>query len=543
MTRNSIAAPSPTVKSDSVLSGPESLPVYSGDWTWIQAAHLLRRMSFAPTYSEIKQSVEDGLEKTIEKLFAPQPEPELPINYYFKDDPEVPIGETWIGKKFTPRINGLLNARNASLEAWIMGLYLDKPVNVLEKLVLFWHNHLVVSLITPPNPKWDYYSLLRKYALGDFKALMKEITINSAMLIYLNGDQNTAKSPNENYARELLELFTIGKGPLIGPGDYTNYTENDIQEIARALTGWGINRRDDKVTFSERKHDTGTKQLSEHFGNATIPNLGEEEYKKVIDIIFEQDEVARFISRQLYIWYVSSNISESVERDVIEPMAQILRKNEYHIEPVLRALCQSEHFFSACNLGNMIKSPIDYTAMLFRTGNVDLPDNLLEKYPYWFAFSRAVNRLDQRPFYLPSVAGWQAYYQEPVYYRYWLSSVSLTQRHDLTSQLVRRRLRGRGLRNAGMDLLGLIAVFDHPEDPNALIRQLSLLFMPFALTDEQYDFLKTDILIPGLPDYEWTEEYGNFIDNPKDENLRKAVLSRLESLMEVMFGMAENQLM
>ncbi len=516
---------------------------FAGEWNWENAAHLLKRSSFGPTYEEIQQSVVDGLDKTINNLFAPQPEPDLPINFYFKNDPEVPIGETWVGKPTTRDVKGLIPARNASLSAWSIGLMYDKPMNVLEKLILFWHNHLVVSNIFGPESKLQYLGVLRKYALGDFKQMVKDITISPAMLEYLNGNENTAKSPNENYAREVLELFTIGKGPIIAPGDYTNYTENDIQEIARAFTGWKFVPRRGTVTFLSRNHDTGTKQLSEHFNNAVIPNLGDKEYEKVIDIIFEQEEVSRFIVRQLYIWYVNSDISSDIEISIIEPLAQIFRDNDYHVEPVLKALFKSAHFYASCNKGVMVKSPIDYVLMTLRTGRLTEQQDILRKYNIWAAISRVLRSMEQMMFFLPSVAGWQAYYQEPVYYRYWISSVSLSLRDEFMKAVVQRKLRGRGLKDMGLELLDLIALFENPDNPDELLRALSQLFMPFELTDEQIAFLKTEILIPGLPDYEWTEEYGNYLDDPTNEDLRNAVLGRLQAVVSVMLSMPENQLM
>ena len=137
---------------------------------------------------------------------------------------------------------------------------------------------------------------------GNFRELTKQITVNAAMLHFLNGNKNEVNSPNENYARELLELFTIGKGDLVGPGDYTNYTEQDIAAFAKALTGWTAWTDGNDPAEFERwwsSHDTSTKQLSHRFGSQTIENAGAEEYKRVVDIIFEKDEVAYHICRRL----------------------------------------------------------------------------------------------------------------------------------------------------------------------------------------------------------------------------------------------------
>jgi len=529
------------VKSQNLTIEDNGLNVYTGEWTWKQAAHLLRRATFGPQYEHIKTSVQIGLQKSIEILFSTPQDPGVPINYYFQNDPGVPVGETWVGKKITPNIQGLIPARNKSLSAWIIKLMLNETPNVLEKLVLFWHNHLVVSNLFNPDYKYSYYLLLRKYALGNFKELMKKMTIEPAMLLYLNGNENTAQAPNENYAREVLELFTIGKGPLVGDGDYTNYTEQDVVELARALSGWTV--RKGQAYFRSNKHDKGQKQLSHRFNNTVIDNLGKEEYKKVIDIIFEQVEVSRFISRQLYIWYVNYNIDEEVENKIIEPMAKLIRDNNYKIEPALKALLTSDHFFNECNHGEMIKSPIDFTISLFKTGYTPkLTDEISQYVLANYLNARVFRNLEQLCFFIPSVAGWKAYYQEPVFYRYWLSSVTLPLRKMVVNALIDKKVKIKDNR-LGLDLLGLVEKFDSPENPDLLLKSLTDFFIPYDLTDEQYDFLKTQILIPGLPDYEWTEEYNEYKDNPDDTSKANAINKKLQKVCKVLLNLPENQLM
>ncbi len=522
---------------------PPALEPYTGAWTAAEAAHLLRRVGFGPTYEEIQWSVSVGLNATLDTLFEKRPEPTPPINYYFNDDPLVPVGETWIDKEITRGVRGLITARNRSLMAWLVGYFLDGPIHVEPKLTLFWHNLLVVANIANPHIRWIYWTMLRENALGNYRTLIKKVTIDPAMLFYLNGNENTAQSPNENYARELLELFTIGKGPLAGPGDYTNYTEQDIQEIARALTGWRVNGRQYRSIFVSRRHDKGVKRLSHRFGNAKIPNLEEKEYERVVDIIFEQEEVSRFIVRKLYRWYVHYDITEEVEKQVIEPLASLLRQEDYAIEPVLRTLFGSAHFYDSCVRGVMVRSPMDYLFTLLRTGEVPMPEKRIEKYFVWERIGLFLIREEQFPFRHPSVAGWPAYYQEPVYYRIWLSSVSLPNRKTWTDNLVDGRYRFRRRYKIGMDLLGIVHRFSAPEDPDRLIEELNTLFLPYPLTDAQRQYLKKEVLLPGLPDYEWTVEWDQYKSNPDDENARMAVLNRLRALMKVMLNMPEHQLM
>lgn len=521
---------------------PTALTPYSGEWTWKQASHLLRRSLLGPTFEQISDSVSIGIEDTINTLFTIKDITDLPINYYFENDPEVPVGETWIGKKVTQGVQGLIPARNSSLSAWIINRFLDKEVSIQNKMLLFWHNHLVISNIFSPSVKYEYIKIIYKYLLGDFKKFVKRITITPAMLQYLNGNENSAVAPNENYGRELMELFTIGKGPLVGDGDYTNYTEQDVVEFSRALSGWVV--RKGNAEYKSNRHDKGVKNLSHRFGNQTIGNLEENEYKKVVDIIFEQEEVSNFICRQLYIWFANFEITDDVELNVIKPMAKILRDNNYVIEPVVKALLMSEHFYSECITGAMIKSPMDHTFTLIKTGNFPIPDDdILLKYRFSnFIERRVLRKNEQFLFGLPSVAGWPAYYQEPVFYKIWLSSVTLPLRKDFVYTVLTKKIKV-GSKKYELDLLGLVSKFEEPEDPNFLLKSLTNLFLSYDLTPEQYEYLKTKVLLPGLPDYEWTVEYNDYKNNPDDKNKSKPILNKLRDVLSIIFNLAEFQMM
>jgi len=183
------------------------------------------------------QAVEEGMANTIERLFGPTPTLTPPIYYDFALDPAVPLGQSWIND-LPAAVTGISGARKRSYLSWQYQAMRDTRMHIIEKLSLFWHNHFVVSGTSRGRQLYTYQQILRRNAFGNFKTFVEEITVNSSMLQYLNGTQNQKNGPNENYARELLELFTLGKGPTVGPGDYTHYTEEDIIQIAKALTGW-----------------------------------------------------------------------------------------------------------------------------------------------------------------------------------------------------------------------------------------------------------------------------------------------------------------
>jgi uncharacterized protein (DUF1800 family) len=523
-----------------------SLLPYSGSWTTQQAAHLLRRTTFGPSISQIQQATQIGLDNTIALLFNPQPLPEPPLNPNNQNDPNVPVGDTWINAPYLATVN-LQGYRNTSLRAWNFSLILSEGISIRGKMTLFWHNHFAINNINDPKFVYKYITLLRSSALGNFRQLVKEVTIDPAMLRFLNGNQNTRNAPNENYARELLELFTLGKGPAVGPGDYTTFTEQDVLQIARVLTGWRDRGFNSVVAgtpvesfFLNSAHDTGTKQLSHRFNNAAVTNQGADEYAFLIDLIFQKEEVAYFIARKLYRWFVYYVIDEPTEAMVIEPMAQLLINNNYEIRPALEALLRSEHFFDSLNKGPMIKNPLDFVAGTLKQFNITFSPLLNRKYNAWNSLFRLTIPMQMEYFNPPDVAGWKAYYQEPVFYRTWINSATLAPRMAFVRQLATTGYVYNTVRHV-INVLELVESLSDPTDPNTLIGDLAAWLYPQALSAGQLAYLK-EVLIPGLPDYEWTIEYNDYLSNPADAELRMAVESKLRDLMVAMLSMPEYHL-
>jgi uncharacterized protein (DUF1800 family) len=262
-----------------------TLAPYTGPWGYDQAAHLLRRCLFGPTRAEFLAAAGSSLATVLNGLLAAPAAPAPPLNVSATDT-SVAIGQPWTAETFSQTFEG---PRRTSLRDWWLGQQLNQGVTLTEKMTLFWHNHFVVELsdINDARMGYEYCRLLRQHALGNVKQLTKDVTVTPAMLRYLNGNQSTAGAPNENYGRELLELFTVGKGPLIGPGNYTNYTEADVQAAARVLTGW----RDQATPpvgsyFTASRHDNTAKVFSAAFGNASIAPNGSTEYQDLINLIF-----------------------------------------------------------------------------------------------------------------------------------------------------------------------------------------------------------------------------------------------------------------
>ena len=196
-----------TKASTTVTTLNTGLEPFAGEWTFEQAAHLLRRATFGPSVDHIKEAVANGLDATIEQLFADLDLPAPPINFDEEEDPHVPIGQTWITAPYNDNKN-VKPYRWRSFRAWIVMNIVEEGISIREKMTLFWHNHFAVNNVNDPRFIYRYFNLLRSNAWGNFKDLVKDMTIEPAMLRFLNGNQNTESAPNENYARELLELFT-----------------------------------------------------------------------------------------------------------------------------------------------------------------------------------------------------------------------------------------------------------------------------------------------------------------------------------------------
>ena len=518
-----------------------TLTSYTGPWGYAQAAHLLRRSLFGPSRSEILTAAGSNLTAVLDGLLVVPTAPAPPLNVSAIDT-SVPIGQTWTTQVFDPTLEGV---RHPSLRNWWMGQLLGQGTSLTEKMMLFWHNHFVVEINkVQTDTGYEYCRLLRQHALGNVKQLAKDVTVTPAMLRYLNGNQSTAGAPNENYGRELLELFTVGKGPLIGPGNYTNYTEADVQAAARVLTGWRDQGAPVSSYFTASRHDTTTKVFSSAFGNASIAGNGAAEYQDLINLIFQQAETARFLVRKLYRWFVYYVIDAQTETDIIQPLATLLVQNSFAIAPVLRALLGSEHFFDAVNVGCIIKSPLDFTVGLHRQMEVVFPpaSNPVVQYGMWSYLNELTYVQQQSLGDPPNVAGWAAYYQTPQYHELWINAVTLPRRNQTTDLFI-----GVGYARGGakivIDPVALVLALPAAtaSDCNLLIAEFVQLMSPIALTVTQVAFLKA-ALLPGLPDFEWTVEWQQYMAVPTNTAKKAAVATKLQAMLRALMGLAEYHL-
>lgn len=533
--------PAPDVEGGGEVS--LSLTPYTGPWTKWQAAHLLRRTVFGPTKQQIDLAVANGMNATVAQLLT-MPVQTEPLTYT-TDDGVTSIGQTWVNS-FLPTTGQqeAILARFGSLFGWISQNMFATHTSIQEKMTLFWQNHFAAVHDNEPRMAYDYIMLLRNNCLGNFRQLIKDMTIDPQMLIFLNGATNNKFSPNENYARELFELYTIGKGPQIAPGDYTHYTEQDIFEAAKVLTGWTIENYNATSgslvsnVYFEILHDDTTKTFSEKFNNTVITPNGANEYADLINMIFQQDEVARHICRKLYRWFVNYDLTATVEATVIQDMANMLIANDYEIQPVMDMLLKSQHFYDIALRGTIIKNPVEFfTSMYKSTGtvmNFDVPTTYQMHNGFWFG----MDNIGMHYFAPPQVAGWTAYYQQPAFSQMWINSAMIKRRYEFSLFTIYAGINANG-QDFPIAALDFLNNMPFPADPVEVINELEILFCCKPLSTAQKNYLRTTILCAGFPDFVWTQEYNNYLANPSNQSQLNLIQNQIRSTLLTMMKMPE----
>jgi uncharacterized protein (DUF1800 family) len=512
------------------------LSVYASPLDTRRAAHLLRRATFGASPERIREFTGLTAEAAAQRLLADQPAPPPPL------DPTT--RQTFVNLAFSNTEQGRWQNY---VKGWWMARMQQADSAAIEKMTAFWQNHFVVSFSVVNDARfvYRYLALLRQHALGNFRTLLIEVTKDPAMLRYLNGNSNTAGRVNENYARELQELFSIGRG---------NYTEADVRAAARVLTGWrdlyyrNEQRADIAVEFRPAQHDTTNKTFSASYQNTVIrgrtgPNAGNEELADLIDMILRQPEAARFICRKLYRWFVNHDITPAIEMGFIEPLAQVFRQSGYEIKPVLAALFASTHFYDESVRGAVIKSPFDLTLGTLQFFGVSMPDMAQQPaafYEYTDHLRRRNREQQQDVLDQPTVFGYPAYY-ETDYYKVWINATTLSMRGYFGDTLVNGTFRAGG-RAITFNSLEFVKRLPAPSDAVKLVDDICATLMAVDLTRQQKNFLIDQVLIPGLPRYEWTYEWQGHTSDPNNAAKRMSLKMKLDNLFRFLFRMAEYQM-
>lgn len=374
-------------------------PVGDGEWNLRWAAHLYRRAAFgfpstsadATAWGSLQGAVKKGRQACIDQLLAGG-DGQNAFNDLMDE-----LGAQ-IANREVPRFR---DPQREKLQGWWLYRMYYTPHPLLERCTLMWHNHFATSIAKVGKSRMMYEQnlLLRKHALGRFQPMLSGISHNPAMLVWLDSNSNIKGRPNENYAREIMELFSLG---------VRNYTEQDIREVARAFTGWGATGG--QFVFNKSLHDDGQKTFLGETGNFD----GDD----VVRIIMKQSAVGRHIARRMFREFVSE--AEEPSEELLEPLAEQLRKSDYDIKACMETILRSRVFNSEHAYRMRIKSPVEFVIGLTRSFDANVSMERLAK---------SMDGLGQTLFAPPNVKGWDGG-------RAWLNSATLLARHNLAAKLV-----------------------------------------------------------------------------------------------------------
>jgi len=434
-------------------------------WDADAARHILSRSLFGFT----KSDVTFALTKTLDDFVD---------NFLLKDLAE-PSAPKYSGADWVNLPNNTANQTNytnwfRSMVYWWFDLMLNQGYSLREKMVLFLHNHFVSEYGAFQIPQFMYIQnkLFRQYAFGNLIDLTKKVTIDPAMLIYLNGNVSTKTAPNENYARELQELFTIGIG---------NYTEEDIKQMAKALTGWTVDGTNLISVFNTSRADTGLKTI---YGKTANYN-----YDTAVSLIFSEKPIAasEFLCKKLYkeFAYYEPNAA------YVTQLAAVMRSNNFNLKPVLSTMLKSEYFHSADIRGARIKPPVEFLLaalkqlnISFSTANQDLQNYV----------RTTADSLQQTLFNPPDVRGWEGQ-------RKWISTNTYPARNSYTDSLVA----GKKINNITykLDALTYARSYSSSEQAVQFIEDVTKQLIQFPLSQARKDSLLS-IMLDGSAVYDWS---------------------------------------
>ena len=358
-------------------------------WNSKKVAHLHRRAGFGASWSELRRDLEEGPEASVARFLSPRPES---------------ARETAVSDALRSNVGKRLDY----LSAWWLHRILWGNDPLREKMTLFWHDHFATShrKVGDVASMGAQNDLFRRHALGRFGELLRDVTGDPAMLLWLDGGQSRAEAPNENYAREFLELFTLGAG---------HYTEQDIRAAARAFVGWRPWPRGAEYTF---RFDRDLRDAGE---KVFLSRVGAWDASGVVEVTLEHPEAARFLCRKLDRFFVSE--LDPPTDDVIDGLAEELRDHEYSIAHVVGVILRSRRFYSERAHRRRVRSPVEWSAGMLRHLDVPRADVRL------LSMVETCARQGQELFRPPSVKGWE-------WGSAWLGSAAMIERANWMSWVV-----------------------------------------------------------------------------------------------------------
>jgi hypothetical protein len=373
-------------------------PSAANPWDLKKAGHLFRRAGFGASLAELETAVRNGPERTIDALLSEQPDPAG--------------DEVWTVLSRTIRSNN----NGQQLPALWLYRMLYSPNPLREKVTLFWHNHFATSNLKVRNPGYmlGQYELLRRHALGSFRTMLQEMSTDLAMMVWLDTIESRRGQPNENYARELMELFSLGINNLRRP-DQRNYTEQDVREAARAFTGWTI--ENNQAVFKPAQHDDGPRTV--------LGQTGRWRADDIVRICLEQEAASYFIVSKVFRQFVSETLPATPA--LLEPLARRFRDGNYNFGGLIEQVLRSNLFFAQQAYRTKIKSPVNFALEIVR-GLEGQRQAAGGRRIGTTELANAMEGLGQRLFHPPSVAGWDGG-------RAWLNGQTFLLRENLALAL------------------------------------------------------------------------------------------------------------
>jgi len=395
------------------LDAADALAPYRGAWTPRLAAHLLRRAGFGGTQSEIDRIAGMPVHGAVDSLVSfpdtsalPQPpdlyDPRQALRANLMGTMRAAFGDDTQRRELLKEIRKGERQSVIALQNWWLNRMLSTPAPLQEKMTLFFHGHFTTATIqkgVTPAMTYRQNDLFRQHALGNLHDLTWQVSTDPAMLLYLDNSNSDPKHPNENYARELMELFTLG---------VDQYTEDDVRASARAWTGWQVVRRTGEVRFADARHDNGQKTF--------LGQTGAWGGKDIVDIIYRQPACARFWASSLLNFFVYND----PEPALVDEVARLIRKDNYDLKPVMSTILRSNVFFSERAYRALVKSPVEFVVGTYKT---------LALSPIDVRVQQALNQMGQVLFYPPNVAGWPGGAN-------WLTSQTMIVRQNFITSLV-----------------------------------------------------------------------------------------------------------
>lgn len=533
------------------------------------AAHLLRRTTLGVTRTEIDAFTQMTAAQAVSSLTEPTgfALPTPPI------DPQT--GSTWV---YGNASGGSGYLRQSYMSAWwLKEAYDNTAPHLAQKITWMYHTMFTVGHYERSSEnQFHQIALFRHHTNGSLKELARKIIMDNAMIEYLDSQVSTKWQPNENFPRELLELFTIGKGIQIGPDNYTTYTEYDIQTAARIFTG--IKKNEDytwsnyypntqiaKGRVEEGQHDGTNKTFSGAFGGQTITGQTsqqniEQEFDDFINMVFAQTATSLNFARKIYRFFVHTQITPEIEQDIIAPLAQILRTNNYNLLPALTTLLTSQHFYDEDDtnpddeiIGAKVKSPMEYFVGLTRFFGIDMPpegntqtDRELHYKTWWreIVLTYFFEEADMHIWSPPSVAGFNAYYQAPAFDKSWISANTLPFRYKIFDILLAGQNPINQWQPMPVQFNVMYFVMDQnnitdPRDPYALVEEIVDYLFCEPVSASRLAYFRDDLLLNNHSVAMWQQEWDTFVQTGDDTGVKP----RLEALVRGIVQTPEFQLM